>query len=469
MRTNKTTQAINRAINTLSNPMHVPRVLSTTFGYELTFMPSMFDRMHVKSKGAVKAWSYYSDYVTGMSRAMRDYAYSVDKKCGERFDDFKTDPMVVEVTTRPTNKGARLRNIVRDAFKYAAVADLQPRALVSRGGGAHLHVGIPAKSERGWDAEDDTIESNKDAQAFAAAMQHEIVLNPWFAWAFANPLDDCNAQQIPRMTKRTVQRKNGGYIERDLQQRRERFMRDMEYNIRDKASDIVLYDTTIIRLTNEIHKAGNWKPEFNLYPNVWSCPPDDIADYARYKRNARKSLMRYEKQLLTAMESDYAEHVLKLWDEAIIEDAMRATGTETEVVTHGDTRPVVGCDNWPITAWHEMKTMTNKSYAASHRIGYNTIEFRCFMMYESHHDHAKQITLADALVKRAMHKVKTCEGVRMYSPIESRYLRDMKYSDAKRAFCDWLVSLDIDPGYYREECVNIALRKRALRVGKVRQ
>lgn len=464
MRTNKTTQAINRALNTLSNPMHIPRTLSTTMGYELTFMPCMFDRMHIKSKGAVKAWSYYSDYVVGMSKAMRDYAQSVDKTCSNRFRDFKTDPMVVEVTTHETNNGARLRNIVRDAFKYAAVADLQPRALVSRGGGAHLHVGIPAKSSRGWDAEDDAIETNKDAQAFAAAMQHEIVLNPWFAWAFANPLDGDNAQQIPHMTKRTAQSK-AQHSARELQQKREGFMRDMEHIIRDKTSDIVLYNSTIIRLTNEMHMACNWKPAFNNYPKEWSCPPDDIADYVRYKKNARKSLLRYEKQLLTAMESDYAEHVLKLWDEAIIEDAMRNMGTQ---VVQEDTRPVVGCDNWPVTPWHEMKTMTGKCYAATHRLCYNTIEFRAFMMYEHHADHAKQITLADALVKRAMHKVKTCEGVRMYTPIESRKLRDMKYSEAKAAFCNWLASMDIDPAYYREECVNIALRKRALRVGKVR-
>lgn len=448
MRTNKTTQAINRAINTLSNPMHIPRTLSTTFGYELTFMPQLNDRMWHKSKGTIKAWMRYDELVSAYASIMHQVAQMHNNKrtLRSRYIDFKTDPHVVEVTTKPTNSGPRLRNIVRDAFKYADVAELQPRCMYSRGGGAHLHVGLLG-------------ESRTDKHSFAVAMQHEVMLNPWISWAFANPLDDDNAPQIPhlriaRNTDREVQ---------TSAQRAQREVLTLEYNIRDSEGDARYYDGIIEELRKDLHSAAVWSNESPRNERI-----ENINEYLGYRNRYRRNAHVYSKRLLAWMNEDYALHVANLHSEAIAENALREANMP---VPCDDKRPMHGCENYPITKWENIATHTAKQYVATHRTQYDTMEFRCFMMYEHHSDHAKQINLADALVKRTIRKIKTCEGLRMYGgEIQPQhYLADMKYSDAKRAFRNMLVSLDLDPDYYREECVNIALRKRAIRAGKVRK
>lgn len=460
MRTNKTTQAINRALNTPSNPMHVPRTLATTFGYELTFMPAVFDKMYHASKGQIKAWHYYSSYTQTQATMMNQMcsAHYPMAQRARRWEQFKTDPNCVEVTTVPTNNGPRLRETVKRTFALADMCDLIPRADHTRGGGAHLHVGIPYKGQAGYNDSDDYVELNAEPRAFAAAMQHELLLNPWLAWAFANPLDDNNAQQLRNMCKRPEAR---GDTRSAIEERAE-FMRKKVYYILDSFNDIRAHADEIIRQTNQMHEARNWIPKYALYPMEYSCAPDDIYDYVRYRNRAKKKFARECKELLAVMEKEYALHVLKLHEEAIAEDAERSG-----VVIEEDTRPMYGCENYPVTKWCDISTQTGKCYAITHRQGYNTMEFRCFMMYEHHADHAKQITLANELVKRTLHKLKTMEGVRMYEPLKAPTLHDMKYSDAKRAFRNMLHSLGIDADYYREECVNIALRKRALRARKI--
>jgi hypothetical protein len=432
MRTNKTAQAINRAITQPSNTIVVPRKLATTMGYELTYMPGMFDHLWTVTKGRMKGWAQYEYVNDTLRNGMRQCAYVMhstkdkdgDDVCGSAYvhryvSEFKLDPQVVEVTTQPTNSGPHIKKAIALCAKYADAVNLVPRTLYSRGGGAHLHTGIPYQRYVNRERYGRTT---MEWRKYCGAMQYIAYTNPWLAWAFANPLDSKNAQQLTKLNECEDAPNHARYMQRAYR------------NIKDAHEYYTSYRDSFMQYEQKLHDLAYRKNRYAIRDVI------DMHDYYRRNMIAQKlELHKLCAKLLKDMDDDLTWAIEQMYNESSEQRVSLDTITAIE---------------------SKAACVTQRNYGPN-----GTFEFRCFMMYEHHSEHAKQIVLANAIVQHAMRMVES--DTQVNPNVIAPTLATMKYSDAKRAFCNMLREYDLHPDYFREECVNIALRKRAIRNRKI--
>lgn len=252
---------------------HIPRKLAVTMGVELTFIPTIYER--VFNETGVALWAGYN-YVDAIRGPLANAAEQVLRKNNVKVFACGTDPDCVEISTIPFTSGNQIKKNMHAIRKCAAIVDLSPTAPHTIGGGAHIHTGFP---------------EGVNTVLYQAHMMHFYNRNPWLSYAFAGWNDVINAK--PAWAESLALEASHAGTPMNVK---------LGYKVMSAHLDMKDYLECVLNYEKALHRASNWQNE--SYSDAREDNEKYRAMYMRYYREAKRAFNKACDELLAYMEDN---------------------------------------------------------------------------------------------------------------------------------------------------------------------
>lgn len=160
--------------------------LVTTMGVELTWVPTILDKIADLNNGYDSKLNSVDDLLPDTSSICSGYARMLSHNLNLRkikYRQCSRDPDCVEMSTFPYKNLDMLMKTIRSSCAAAEEIDLKPTSEWFNGGGCHIHAGLVGKHK-------------SSALQFGNRIAMFCATNPWLSWAFVGIVDDMNAEPL---------------------------------------------------------------------------------------------------------------------------------------------------------------------------------------------------------------------------------------------------------------------------------